>query len=645
MKLNYVKHLFVNFGFIFAYEVIFKLLVMNTIDANILYVFVTSFLFANIITFIPCLFKNKRLSLIINIILLLILSFIFSGITVYYSFYKTICGISALSYGGQVMEFASTIGEHILSNIKVIILFFVPFIINLILNLKGYFNYSGLKKDRLSLLLVAIMFTVTSFELNLDGNINVHDTVYNKNDIMDTANALGLASSLSLDAIKYIIDYTGSLEVMGANSFTYEDGVEYNLTSIDFEDLRNKTKDNTLKNMHTYFEGQEPTNKNDYTGIFAGKNLIFIVAEGFYPIAVNEELTPTLYKLTNSSFVFDNFYQPIFNCSTSDGEFINQLSILPGVATCSMKETIGNYLPYSVGNIFSSYGYKTNAFHGWTYNYYSRDKIMPNLGYTYYGYDRYKRGYKYALKGINDSWPTSDIDVVNASYDMYSKNDLFATYYMSISGHLAYNFGGGNAMASKNKDKVKDLDASNAIKAYIATQIEFDRSLELLLSKLENDGILDDTVIVISPDHYPYGLTNNEISEYVDWMIDPNFDLYKNNLIIYNSSIKTTHVDKYTSSLDLLPTLLNLFGIEYDSRLLIGNDIFSDASDLVIFNNKSWITDKGRYNYLKKEFEPFDGIDVDDDYIKNINNIVDMKFQMSKLLISKDYYRKLEGGK
>ena len=89
--------------------------------------------------------------------------------------------------------------------------------------------------------------------------------------------------------------------------------------------------------MHNYFENQAPTNKNEYTGMFAGKNLIFIVAEGFYPIAIDEKLTPTLYKLTNSSFVFDNYYQPIYNCSTSDGEFINQLSILPGVSTLSRE--------------------------------------------------------------------------------------------------------------------------------------------------------------------------------------------------------------------------------------------------------------------------------------------------------------------
>ena len=97
--------------------------------------------------------------------------------------------------------------------------------------------------------------------------------------------------------------------------------------------------------------------------------------------------------------------------------------------------------------------------------------------------------------------------------NIYSNDERFVAYYMTISGHLEYNFTGGNAISIKNKSIVDDLDASDAIKAYIASQIEFDRSLELLLDNLENDGILDDTVIVITADHYPYGLSNEEIAD------------------------------------------------------------------------------------------------------------------------------------
>ncbi len=646
MKYNYAKLLITNFILVLLIELLFKLFVIKTFDIGIFYIVIFSFLTANINTFLSCLSKKRNVNKIINLILLFSLCLVVSSLTIYYSFYKTICGFSAIIYGNQVMDFASSIVAHIKSNLLIIFVLFIPFIVMLILSLKNVFLVQKKNnKDALALLMCAFFFSLTAIELDLNTSESIHDLVYKKNDLMQTTNNLGLAPALSLDVFKYLFKFEGNVDVSNVSTFTKDSGIEYNITSIDFSFLRDNTKDTTIKNMHTYFENMEATNKNEYTGIFSGKNLIFIVAEGFYPIAVSEELTPTLYKLTNSSFIFDNYYQPIYNCSTSDGEFINQLSILPGVETCSMKATISKYLPYSLGNILEHYGYKANAFHGWTYNYYSRDKIMPNLGYTYYGYDRYKKGYKYALQGIKDSWPTSDIDVINASYDIYSKEERFITYYMSISGHLEYNFTGGNAIALKNREKVLKLDASNAIKAYIATQIEFDKSMELLLKKLEDDGILDDTVIVISPDHYPYGLSNDEIKNYVDWMKNPNFDLYKNNLIIYNSKVSSTHVSKYTSSLDLLPTILNLFGVEYDSRLLIGKDIFSSSDDLVIFNNKSWITNKGRYDYLKKKFEPFNDEIVSNDYINEINSIVDMKFQMSKLLIKKDYYKTLEGGK
>lgn len=644
MKLNYGKLFVLNYILLLVMECVFKLFVIKTIDMGFFYIVIFTLLGASVVTLLMSLFKNKRINKIVGVILWFIIFFIFISETVYYSFYKTICGFEALMYGGQVMEFASSILTHIESNAIVIVTMFIPFFIILIFTIFSKINYTKFSiKDGVSLMLVSLFIVLTSLEIDIPNIESARKLVYNKNDIMQTTNTLGLMNALSLDTFKLIGNFEENVDLGEVRSFTKSEEVEYNITNIDFDKLIDKEKDSTINNMHTYFSSQEPTNKNEMTGIFAGKNLIFIVAEGFYPIAVDEKITPTLYKLVNNGFVFDNYYQPIYNCSTSDGEFINQLSILPGVATCSMKETSDVYLPYSVGNILKKYGYEANAFHGWTYNYYSRDKTIPNLGYTYYGYDRYKKGYKYALKGIKDSWPTSDIDVINSSYNIYHDKERFVTYYMSISGHLEYNFMGGNAIANKNKDIVQDMNASNTIKAYMATQVEFDRSLEILLKNLENDGILEDTVIVISADHYPYGLSNSDIASYASWMKDPNFDLYKNNLVIYNSELETTHVSKYTSSLDLLPTLLNLFGVEYDSRLLIGRDIFSSSDDLIIFNNKSWITSKGRYNYLKRSFEAFTDEKVDDEYIDRINKIVELKFQMSKLLISKDYYRKLGG--
>ncbi len=639
-----MRYFVINYSYLVLFELLFKIFVMQTYDIGFLYIFIFSLPISLSLCFLAHMTKKRGINRLISIIINIIIFFIFGAETIYYSFYKTICGLSALMYGGQVMEFYSAIINHLFANIFLIGSYAILLIIMLVLSIKKFSYERTTLRDNGPVILASLALIISSFEIITPHDESAKSLFYEMNDIMQTTNRFGAMSAILSDAYKTLTGFEENVEFTSKPAFTKDDETEYNMTNIDFDDLIAKEDDNTIKSMHAYFSSIMPTEQNEYTGLFAGKNVIFMVAEGFYPIAVDEELTPTLYKLVNSSFIFKNYYQPIYNCSTSDGEFISSLSILPGVATCSMKKTSDVYLPYSLGNIMKNYGYDTYAFHGWTYTYYGRDQTLPNLGYTYYGYDRYKKGYKYALKNIHDSWPTSDVDVMNASYDIYHNSKNFIAYYMTISGHLEYNFTGGNAMSLKNKAAVSGLDANNNIKAYIASQIEFDKSLAILLDNLKRDGILDDTVIVITADHYPYGLSEQDIASYVDWLKNPNFDLYKNNLIIYNSQIEDQEVMKYTSSLDILPTILNLLGVKFDSRLLIGRDIFSDAADLVIFNNKSWITDKGRYDYLKKKFEPFNGEEVSKEYISDINEIVKQKFQMSKLLISKDYYRLVLGG-
>ena len=223
--------------------------------------------------------------------------------------------------------------------------------------------------------------------------------------------------------------------------------------------------------------------------------------------------------------------------------------------------------------------------------------------------------------------------------DDYIENEKFLAYYMSISGHLNYTYN-GNMMATKNRDKVKNLKYSEAIQAYLATNIELDKALESLINSLKEKGKLDDTVIVISADHYPYGLTINEMKERATYINDEKFDIHKNNLIIWNSQIKTPiKIDKYASSLDILPTVLNLLGVEYDSRLLMGTDILSNSEGLVIFNDRSWITKYGKYDAIKGKFTEYINLEEKQKYIDEINEIVKNKFNASRLILETNYYK------
>lgn len=200
-----------------------------------------------------------------------------------------------------------------------------------------------------------------------------------------------------------------------------------------------------------------------------------------------------------------------------------------------------------------------------------------------------------------------------------------------------------NAMVEKNWDKVKSLPYSDKAKGYLAANIELDKAVGKLLEELEKAGKIEDTVIVISGDHFPYGLTLGEINEISKYKRDNTFEKYHMPFLIWSGSMKgPIKIEKLGSSLDILPTVLNLFGVEYDSRLLMGRDILSDSEPLVIFSDRSFITSKGRYNAVSGEFIKNEDIaEIEEDYVQNINNIIYKKYQMSRLILEKDYYRKV----
>ncbi len=408
---------------------------------------------------------------------------------------------------------------------------------------------------------------------------------------------------------------------------------ESNVMDIDWENLIAMEDDANLKEMHTYFSNVPPTNQNEYTGMFEGYNLITVTAESFAPYAIDAQLTPTLYKMANEGFQFSNFYCPEWAVSTSDGEYVNSLGLIPksGVWSLYVSGKNKNYLPFALGNQFLQQGYLTNAYHNNTYTYYNRDVSHPNLGYTYTGLGN-------GLE-IDQTWPESDYQMIDVTTNLFmGQGKPFHTYYLTVSGHMMYDWD-GNAMATKHKDLVDHLPLSENSKAYLACNIELDRAMELLLQRLNDLGIAEKTVIAISPDHPPYGLQKEEISELIGHDVEQTFEYAKSTFILYNQGMQPQVVEKPCCSLDILPTLSNLFGIPYDSRLLMGHDIFSNSTPLVILGDRSWLTDKASFNANTGEVDMFEN--VDDAYIDDINKEIADKFAFSSQMLDADYYRKV----
>ena len=250
-------------------------------------------------------------------------------------------------------------------------------------------------------------------------------------------------------------------------------------------------------------------------------------------MAIDEELTPNLYKLYNEGFQFTNFYTPLFPVSTADGEYIADTSLIPKEGVWSIYRIKGNYMPYSYANVFENLGYTSKAYHNNSYNYYNRDVYLETMGYD--SYLACKNGLE---KRINCKiWPQSDYQMVNTTIDDYINDEHFITYYMTVSGHLEYSKI-GNMMVSWNWDKVKYLPLSNAAKSYLACNIEFDKAIGELINRLEQAGKLDNTVIAISGDHYPYGLTLEQVNELSDYQKDENFELHHMSFLLWNSEME-----------------------------------------------------------------------------------------------------------
>ncbi len=416
---------------------------------------------------------------------------------------------------------------------------------------------------------------------------------------------------------------------------------EENKLEIDFAALA-ETDSGTFKKIDEYVASLEPSKKNGMTGLFAGKNLILISAEAFTAEVIREDLTPTLYRLATKGIQFTDSYQPA-GAGTTGGECQNIFGLSPALGGSSVKATSSYNNYFTMGSQLNRLGYFGKAYHNGNYTMYDRDKTHNNLGYSE-GYMAYGNGME---KFIKPTWPESDYDMFVGTIPDYIDQEHFNVYYMSVSGHSNYGFN-CNAMAKRHKERVADMEGSEAIRAYEAANLDFEDALTYLVEQLEEKGIANDTVIVISADHYPYGLDGGTkpfgqlkyLSELYGYEVTNVLERDHNRLIIWCGCLEEYDpivVSSPVCSNDILPTLSNLFGTEWDSRLLPGRDVFSDSPALAILDRSNWKTDLGVC--IKGKFKPFDEeAELPENYAKTISSMVSKKYDLSKNLLSVDYF-------
>lgn len=619
-------------------EIVFRFFnKISIFNISMIYVILFDIFFTIILNIINRLF-NKKVNKIIYYVLLFILSLIFAVQLCIYKMFGFYFDWSLIGAIDQVASFTGDGISLIISNILGVLLLFLPFIILIILRQNVVIEKIGKKEGLIKIIIGILIYGLFMICININKeNVNSYYKLYYKiNNVNLNIKKFGVINTFIIDTKRSIFGFEDNVLIVPKDDEETSDNYEYNNLNIDFDELIKNEKDEIVLKMHKYFKNESGTKQNEYTNYFEGKNLVLFMAESFNEIAVRENLTPTLYKLVNSGFVFDNFYTPTIS-STIGGEFQELSGLVAASGFLSPWKEGSNSYPFGIGKIFNDLGYNTHAYHNHYYTFQNRNKYLKALGF-----DNYKGCRNGLEKSINcHIWPESDVEMINATVNdyLYDKEPFF-TYYVTVSGHGGYSFS-QSAMAHKHKDDVKHLSYSEKPLAYLAAQMELDKALELLIKKLEEAGKLDNTVIALVGDHYPYYLSLDEVNEIASYKKDSTVEINKSNFILWNNKMDTVHIEKVGSQIDVLPTIYNLFGISYDSRIIIGKDILSTNPGLAIFGNSSWVSDKGTYFANSEKFVPKDGENIDYDYVSDMNDVVASKIAMSKYIMTKDYYRKI----
>ena len=411
------------------------------------------------------------------------------------------------------------------------------------------------------------------------------------------------------------------------------------LLTFEFRDVQSiieGQKDNELylDKIDTYFNSKSSNKEtNEYTGLFKDKSLFVIQAESLNNLSISEELTPTLYRMINSSIELTNFDTPLLIGSTSDSEFMANTSFIPeaeGYSVC--YQYVNNTYPLTLGNLFKDNGYKTNAFHNNYAVFYNRDTTFPNYGYDFF--DSYALGIE---SETNDSSVSEQIGWIDA------EKEKFMSFWISYSGHQPYNLN-TVGVNKEDVDKIKNLypDLSDEYVSYLAKCMDFDRAVEQFLNIMEWTNKLDDVVVIIYGDHIAKGISFEKGTNY-DQVFNSNVDddptISYTPLFIYSNNMEHKVIDKYCTALDLLPTLMNLWDIDYESKYAFGNDIFNESYRGFCFdaNGNYWNSDF-YFNSSNNTITTYNG--YSEDSAREIVNNFNEKREICKEILKIDYFKK-----
>lgn len=509
------------------------------------------------------LFTKKRLGKIIYSIFFIISLVIYLVNNIYFS-------MTGVFFDFSMVLLASEGSSYLLDSIKncnsLVYLLLIPIIFSFFVSLKVFPKHEKVHYKALVISIFAfiILHSITPFFLGKANEELTWSTWRNPRNIYISFN-----------------DNNKSLKVSGLYEYTARG---FYMTFLKSKQTVNEQDIAFLKEEYSK---ENDKKKNRYTGKQKGNNLIIVQLEGVDSWLINKNDTPTLYNMMRNSINFTNHYS-YYNGggSTFNSEFaVNTGFITPLSYTQNAYTFNKNSFPYSLAHLFKNEGYSVNAFHMNTKEFYSRGTNYKNWGYdNYYGLvdlGTYKDNSYYLDREL----------ILNEDFKEKMFSDKpFVDYIITYTNHMPFSSEKGNCKmlldldSEENENVSYDLNEEDCARRQAK---ETDYMMELLLNELKTRNLYNNTTIVVLTDHYLYTLSDKTI-----------LDKYKNtsnNLInytpffIWNNGKDKKTVKTVTSQLNVLPTILNLFGIDYNPVNYIGSDALdNNYQKIVFFSDYSW---------------------------------------------------------
>ena len=421
------------------------------------------------------------------------------------------------------------------------------------------------------------------------------------------------------------------VEKYGFLTYAFRDGQKY---------LSKNVFDGSERKEIAAFLAEQPQQTySEYHGLFEGKNAFFIQAESFINVAVDPDLTPTLYRMFNDGIVIDGFNTPLLAGSTSDTEFMANTSVIPvtmGKSVC--YNFYEDTFPVTLPGTFANYGFNPIVYHNNYGEYYNRTKFMPTLGYKTF----------FDCTGMGKEDQTTDSELLEEMKWIYSgTSNPYMAYWITYSGHQPYikdSVGVTDEEWAMIYDKYPNISEEYA--SFFAKNMDLDRGLASFMETMEENGKLDDVVFIFYGDHIAKGIDYTAGSDFYEQTgITYKEDSEFTGLVFYNTATEGFHYYKKGTVLDLLPTVCDLWNFEYDTKSVFGRNLLDDSYRGFYFSEfGNWITNDYEYNPSTGEIIPLVGDSLDNEKITQEMQRRIKEREICNQILELDYFGSDENG-